>query len=423
MKLNSVMVLRSKGSLGTFHPQTQADSSFYYSRNFYYLTGLNEPEAYLVMYSSPESPTFFQMRDQSLNPTQQILFVMPQNKTRTSWDALPLGIKAAKKTLGFNDARSSKGFQEYLERILMGKRDIIYMDYKRSQGLMAPLTSDEQVFKKARDKGASFALSSPNKILTEMGRVRSQTEIALIKKAVNITAQAQLAAMRSIKPGMLEYQLQAIVEYVYTTNGAQASAFPSIIGSGPNSCILHWGLNSRKMKSGDIVVVYIGAEYNLYGADITRTIPVSGKFSNRQKEVYEIVLTANETAINMVAPGVVFKDISNKAAEIVGEGLAKLGLIKDKKKYRKYYFHGLGHPIGLRVGGWSRMGILEPGMVITIEPGIYIREESLGVRIEDDVLVTETGCEVLSRHVPKTIAEIEELMRQEGLDYNQYLLK
>jgi Xaa-Pro aminopeptidase len=169
--------------------------------------------------------------------------------------------------------------------------------------------------------------------------------------------------------------------------------------------------------------VDIGAQYNFYSADITRTLPVNGKFSPRQREVYEIVLAANQAAIAMVAPGVDFALISRKAADMIGEGLVKLGLIEDKREYRRYYFHGLGHAIGLRVGTGGGLGKLEPGMVLTIEPGIYIREEGLGVRIEDDVLVTETGHEVLSRRVPKTTDEIERLMQKEGLDTALHLLK
>lgn len=413
---NSVMILRSKGSLGVFHTEAQ-------DGNFYYLTGINEPQAFLVLVSPPAPGTSRTLGPGAFRTAREMLFLMPRDSRRPEWDAQPIGLKFANEKMGFKNVRPSSEFKEYFERILLGTYEHIYLDYERSRGLMEPLTADEQVLKKAREKGAAFKLLPPGDILSAVGQTRSPSEIALITKAVDITAEAQIAAMQSIKPGMYEYQLQAIIEYVYSLNAAQRSAFASIIGSGINSCILHWMKNDRKMQSGDLVVVDIGAEYNFYGADITRTIPVSGKYSKRQKEVYEIVLAANTAAIDMVAPGVQFRTISNRAAEIVGEGLVRLGLIKDKKEYRKYYYHGLGHFIGLRVGGRARMGKLEPGMVITIEPGIYIREEELGVRIEDDVLVTETGHEVLSRRVPKTIPEIEQLMKKKGMDYTQYLIK
>lgn len=403
MEPNSVAIFRSRGSLGKFHGERQ-------DGNFYYLTGINEPQACLVLSKSLR------------NRAPEILFVMPQNPRLLNWDAQPLGVEGAKQKFGFKDVRASADIQSYFADLLLGVYKIMYLDIERSSGLMEPLTSDEQILKRAYEKGASFKLLPARDLLTEFGRARSPAEIALIRKATDITAEAQLAAMRSVQPGLYEYQVQAIIEYVYTLNGAQRSAFASIIGSGKNSCILHWMENSRKMQSGDLVVIDIGAEYKLYGSDITRTIPVNGKFSPRQKEVYEIVLAANTAAIEMVEPGVSFGNISKKAADIVGEGLVKLGLIKNKKEYRKYYFHGLGHSIGLRIGGRGGLGILEPGMVLTIEPGIYITEEGLGVRIEDDVLVTETGHEVLSLRVPKTVEAIERVMKEKGLDHTKFLL-
>jgi len=222
---------------------------------------------------------------------------------------------------------------------------------------------------------------------------------------------------------MYEYQLQSIIKYVYGINGAPAEGFPCIIGSGPNSVILHWMENSRLMEDGDIVVVDLGADYLFYWSDITRTIPVSGKYSARQKEVYEIVLKANEEAIKMIKPGVSFSEVSKKADEVLAEGMLKIGLIDDKKDFRKYYFHGLGHHIGLINSHGSQLETLEAGMVITIEPGIYIREEALGVRIEDDVLVTENGHKVLSASAPKKVEEIEKLMSEKGIDITDHLIQ
>jgi Xaa-Pro aminopeptidase len=173
---------------------------------------------------------------------------------------------------------------------------------------------------------------------------------------------------------------------------------------------------------GDMVVVDIGAEYGMYWADITRTIPVNGTFSTRQKEIYEIVLKANEEAIKMVAPGIAFEEINKKIDEILSDDMVQVGLIKDKKDFKKYYYHGLGHHIGLINLPGGEIDSLEPGMVITIEPGIYIREEALGIRIEDDVLVTEDSYEVLSKSVPKKIQDIEILMQEKGIDIKNHLI-
>jgi len=181
--------------------------------------------------------------------------------------------------------------------------------------------------------------------------------------------------------------------------------------------------NSRKLTDGDMVVVDIGAEYGLYWADITRTIPVNGTFNARQREIYEIVLKANEEAIQMVAPGVAFTDITKKAEEILANGMLRVGLITDMNEFRKYYYHGLGHHIGLINLPGGEIDTLETGMLITIEPGIYIREEALGIRIEDDVLVTGNGFEVLSKNVPKIIKDIEQIMREDGVDYRENMIK
>ena len=211
---------------------------------------------------------------------------------------------------------------------------------------------------------------------------------------------------------MYEYELEAILEYTFKKNGARRSGFCPIIGSGPFSCILHYNKNDRKTNPGELVVIDIGAEYKMYTADITRTIPISGKFSQRQKEIYNIVLKAHDEAISLIKPGIRKNEIHNKAVDIISDGLVNLGLIKDKKEYKKYYMHGTSHPIGLDVHDPSVSRILKPGMIITIEPGIYIREENLGIRIEDDVLVTETGYEILSKDTPVTIEEIENLMNR-----------
>ena len=413
MKPNSVMILRSRGSYTTFHAEPQ-------DGNFYYLTGLDEQNAFLVLSKVVGRRPVSSPGVASAEAGKIILFSLPIDETRAAWDALPLGMEGAKK-LGFEDVRPSTEFEDFFDSLLLENIDILYMDLTKSTKVTSPFSADEQVIQRAREKGAGFKLLSPGEILTEMGSTRSESEIGFLRKAIDITAKSHLAAMRVIKPEMLEYQLQAIVESVQAWNGSRRVAFSTIIGSGVNSCILHWMKNTKTMKAGEVVVVDMGATWNYYTADITRTYPVSGKFSPRQREVYEIVLAANEAAIAMVAPGAAYKDISQKAADIIGEGLVKLGKIKDKSEYRKYYFHGLSHTIGMRVGGNAGLDILKPGMVLTIEPGIYILEEKIGVRIEDDVLVTETGYEVLSKGAPKAVSEIEKVMREKGSDLTLFL--
>ncbi len=415
MPANSVMILRSRGSHTTFLTESQ-------DGNFFYLTGIDESDAFLVLSKMADPRAMFSSGTGEQEEGQTIVFSLPVNERRANWDAQPLGIEGVK-NLGFEDVRLSSEFEDFFDRLLLRDIDVLYMDIARSRTVSSPLTEDEQIIQRAREKGADFKILSPGEILTAMGRARSASEIGSIRKAVDITAQAHLAAMHAIQPGMLEYQLQAIVESVFVMNGSRRVAFPSIIGSGVNSCVLHWMRNTETMEAGEVVVVDMGATWEHYPADITRTYPVSGRFSPRQREVYEIVLAANEAAIAMVAPGVDHREISQKAEDIIGEGLVRMGLIQDKNEYRKYYFHGLSHHLGMRVGRGTALGKLEPGMVFTIEPGIYIREEKIGVRIEDDVLVTETGHEVLSRQAPKSISDIEKAMKEKGQDYTAYLLK
>ncbi len=414
---NSVLILRSGDASGTFaHPRIGG--------YFYYLTGINETNAFLVLrgkYTRPLPPARFGVRPQA--PPSEVLFITPHNPVTANWDAQGFGIDRAKEELGFEIVKPNGEFDDYLGEILLGSPDVLYFEYDKSKDLDDPLTEDEQRISKAREKGAVLNIQSPDRVVAPFLRIKSPAEIDILQTSVNIAAEAHRTAMKSIRPGMYEYQLQAIIRYIYSINGAPAAGFPCIIGSGPNSVILHWMENSRKMEDGDIVVVDLGADYEFYWSDITRTIPVNGKYSTRQKEVYEIVLKANEEAIKMVRPGVPFTEISKKADEVLAEGMLRIGLIDDKSDFKKYYFHGLGHHIGLINAHGVQLDMLEPGMVITIEPGIYIRKEALGVRIEDDVLVTETGHKVLSASVPKKMDEIEKLMSEEGMDIYEHLIQ
>jgi Xaa-Pro aminopeptidase len=231
--------------------------------------------------------------------------------------------------------------------------------------------------------------------------MKSATEVALLEKAIQITTKAEGAAAKVIAPGAMEYEVEAALEYEFRRNGAERPGFPSIVGSGPFSTVLHYDKSTRRMEAGDVVVVDIGAEYSGYSADVTRTFPVSGKFSPRQKEIYEIVLNAQNAAIAQVKPGATFETIHAAAFNYIRS-----------KGYSEYFIHGTSHHIGLQVhdvGSASRP--LEPNMVITVEPGIYIPEEQLGIRIEDDVLVTRSGYRVLSEF-PKEVEEIEALVQK-----------
>jgi len=411
MEPGSIMIIRTPQLSGMFEYGR-------YGGNFYYLTGIDESNCTLILFSND-----FQFSSILPASSKEVLFIRPVNTGRINWDAQTIGIEGARTKYGIEDARPDSEASEFIGRLLASNLKNVYMDVEKSPSVNAPLSYDEQLIKSARDHGATFTVLSPGLIINRMLSIKSASEIELMRKVVNITAEAQREAMRSLKPDMFEYQLDAIIRYVFTINGSGSLSFPTIIGSGINSVILHWMENSRKMEEGDIVVVDCGAENNYYCADITRTIPVSGKYTERQKAIYEIVLKANEEAIKMIAPGVKMAMVSHLADSVLADGMVRIGLIKDKADYKKYYYHGLSHQIGCKNTSGGPVQVLEPGMIITIEPGLYVREEKTGVRIEDDVLVTPTGYEVLSKNAPKQIPEIEKLMKEEGISVFENVVK
>ena len=396
--------------------------------NFLYLTGVVDPGAALVLYASkrttPEGlPPGIRLRF----PTEMLFKPMPS--------AVPRAGRSGQATAGTPDAlpsapgfapgtvRRAADFQAAFDSLLLAMSQTLYLDYRRSRVLNGPMTEDEQLLKQARDRGAALKIRPVSTVVAKLRVIKSPEEIRLLRQAAEITATAEREAMRAAKPGLFEYQLQSIIEHVFTINGARRPGFTTIVGSGPNSCILHWSENTRQTQAGDLVVLDIGAEYQGYSGDITRTIPTSGTFTKRQRDIYEIVLGANEQAIEMLKPGVSMRDVSAKVQDVLGEGLIRLGVIKDKAETPRYSLHGPTHPIGLQVHDVGSTAVLEPGMVVTIEPGLYFPGESLGIRIEDDVLVTASGHEVITGSAPKSIEAIEALMKQGGgIDFRRYLV-
>jgi Xaa-Pro aminopeptidase len=327
-------------------------------RNFYYLTGFDEPNAVLLL-------------DAASDPPQEFMFLPERRSAEERWTGPKLGLGA--------EAERVTGFSKVL-----------------------PLTDFDSTLKKASERAkAVYGLKDVESDIAYLRQVKSATEIALLEKAIQITLKGQQAAARTIAAGVMEYEVEAALEYEFRRNGAERPGFPSIVGSGPFSTILHYDKSERRMQAGDVVVVDVGAEYAGYSADVTRTYPVSGKFSPRQREIYQVVLSAQKEAIAKIKPGARISELHQAAMSYIRS-----------KGYEKYFIHGTSHHIGLEVhdvGDTARP--LEPNMVITVEPGIYIPEEQIGVRIEDDVLVTPTGYRVLSAF-PKEVTEIEALVNR-----------
>lgn len=263
------------------------------------------------------------------------------------------------------------------------------------QGILAEATGE------VRDAGP---------VMAQLRLTKDAFELEMLQRAIDITASAQRAAMRSMRPGMYEYETEAVIEYNFRAGGAERVGFPSIVGSGPNSVVLHYDRSRRQMEAGDLVVMDIGAEYSYYTADVTRTVPVSGTFTDRQRAIYNLVLASQQAGIDAVRPGATMRDVGRASREYMRD---HSGDLCGSTTCDTYFIHGIGHWLGMDVHDVGNYATpFEPGMVLTVEPGIYITEESLGVRIEDDVLVTETGSRVMSSSAPRNVDEIEALMRR-----------
>jgi Xaa-Pro aminopeptidase len=353
------LAARIKGNVLVLRAAPDKELTKYYQEgNFYYLTGIDQPDAILLL-------------DAASNPPKEFLFLPERKPAEERWTGVKMGPgPEAEKATGFSKVLATSEFDPALKNA-------------------------------SEHAKAVYELKDVEKDIAYLRQVKSSTEIALLEKAIQITLKAERAAAHAVAPGAMEYEVQAALEFEFTGNGAERPGFPSIVGSGPFSTILHYNDNTRKMQSGEVIVVDIGASYSGYTADVTRTFPVSGKFSSRQREIYQIVLDAQKAAIEKVKPGARIGDMHSAAMSYIRS-----------KGYEQYFTHGTSHHIGLDVhdvGETSRP--FEPNMVITAEPGIYIPEEQIGIRIEDDVLVTPEGHRVLS-NFPKEIPEIEDLMKR-----------
>jgi len=364
---------------------------------FFYFTGLESPNAWLVMSTTTSGSD------------QVVLYLPPRNPRAERWTGRQLGPGAvAERLTGIEDVRAmnTDSVDANVQAMLGQVGGSLFTTLRRG-------STPEPIVVKWAGRGIELANVIPT--VDSMRVVKDEVEIAALRRAIHITAEAQKAAMRTVTPGMFEYQVEATIEYTFRNMGADRVGFPSIVGSGPNTTILHYDVNRRRTEPGDLLLADIGAEWGQYTADVTRTFPVSGRFTERQKDIYNLVLGTQLAVIDAIRPGVTMGELSLVARDYMR---TNSGSSCGPQDCTQYFIHGLGHWIGMRVhdvGDYSMP--LEPGMVFTLEPGIYIPGEELGVRIEDDVLVTETGCEVLSAGAPKTVEAIESLMNSISLQY------
>jgi Xaa-Pro aminopeptidase len=385
--------------------------------NFYYLTGLREPHAMVLIFKEEqEFGNGFK--------TDEVLFLQKKDKINETWVGKRLGIVGATKHLGYDIALDGEDFSSFDDELDKFDKVLTLKQFNdvRNTSKKSDLYDLINIFNLKMEKSDNLDNRGLLAIMAKLRQIKSQEEITLIRKAVNITCEAQIELMKALNSKMTEYQSEAIVEYVFKKNGAEHPGFPSIMGSGENSCVIHYTSNRKKLENKDLLVSDIGAEYHGYTADVTRTLPVDGIFSEEEKIIYNIVLKAQQAGIDLCKPGNKFWDPHNAATKIITDALLELGIIKKSYHVQRYFMHGTSHYLGLDVHDAGLNGPLEPGNVITVEPGIYIPEGSecdkkwwnIGIRIEDDILITTSDPDILSAKAPRTIEKIESLMKMEN---------
>ncbi len=408
----------------TAPPRPRSNDTFFPFRpdtDFYYLTGFAEPDAVAVLRAGQSKPF--------------VLFVQPRDPAREIWDGRRAGPEGARRVYGADEAHSIDEFDAELPRLLENSERVFIAPGKYPE-FDAKVNRVLDTFRRKNRAGVKgpIALLDVREVLHEMRLRKSPSDLELHRRAAGISGAAHVAAMRACRPGMMEYEIEAVIEYVFKKHGARFPGYNHIVASGPNATILHYNDNDRRMEDGDLLLVDAGAEVDLFSGDITRTYPVSGRFTPAQRDIYSLVLAAQAAAIRVIRPGAPFNRVHEAAVRTITSGLVRLGLLQGKtrdlikaKEFERFFMHGTSHWLGMDVHdvGSYRQGKrwrqFEPGMVLTVEPGVYIppgsegvprRYQGIGVRIEDDVLVTRSGREVLTQAVPKEIAAIEATMAE-----------
>jgi len=410
---NSVMVIFA------FPTRTYSnDVEYLYHANpdMYYFSGYKEPHSLLIVFKEEQ-------RDAEGNSYNELLFVQKRNAQAEQWTGKRLGVEGAKEKLGIKMAFNGNDFKKFninftnFSKIIFDKIPVdipngwdnadlfdLIQQFKEKAAMPEKITDDKR-----------FDNNLYRELTAALREIKTTEEIDLLRKAVEISCQGQNEVMKAVNPNMSELEIQGLHEYVHKKYGAESVGYGSIIGAGENGCILHYMENTKTKVGTSMLLMDVGAEYHGYTADVTRTIPVDGKFSTEERQIYQLVYDAQEAAFKTLKDGSKWADATAAAQQVIADGLINLGIIKNKNEVRKYYPHGLGHHIGMDVHDRGTYDKLKKDMVITIEPGIYIPEGSncdkkwwsIAVRIEDDLLITENGYELLSHFAPRKIEDIE----------------
>ncbi|MBF0751513.1 MULTISPECIES: Xaa-Pro aminopeptidase [unclassified Pasteurella] len=406
MQTNSALLLFSE-----IEKRRNNDCTFPFRQDsyFWYLTGFNEPNAALLLVKTEQFE-------------KTIILLRPRDPLLETWNGRRLGVEWAPEKLNINEAYSIDDFNVVFPKITENLTALYYAPELHLWG--DKLLSESAV---------NFAeILDWRPIISEMRLIKSPNEIRLMQQAGQITALAHIKAMQETRPNRFEYEIESEILHEFNRHGARFASYNSIVAGGDNACILHYTENDQPLKEGDLVLIDAGCEFAMYAGDITRTFPVNGKFTQAQREIYDLVLKAQKRAIELLVPGNSIKSVNDEVIRIKVQGLVDLGILQgnvesliEQKAYRQFYMHGLGHWLGLDVHdvgeyGEERCRTLEVGMVLTVEPGLYISEDAkvpeqyrgIGVRIEDNLLITEYGNKILTAAVPKEIDAIENLMQK-----------
>ena len=381
-------------------PQKSADEAYLYTvqKNFYYLTGLDREQ-------------FVYLAVKKADQVEEMVFIKRPDPTKEKWTGFRMREEEVREVSGIEKVLYEEDFSAFWNRLMVpGNFSEVYLDLeaREMQGALSPA---QHFAGQLRTYHPYLMIRNVYPVIAEMRRFKSEEEVEAIRKAIAITSDGLKSLWKNARPGMKEHQLEAYFNFDLKMAGVKEFAFPSIVASGPNGTILHYVENDREVQDGDMVLLDLGAQYGYYSADISRTFPANGKFSARQKELYEIVLKAQAAVIEAIKPGFPMKELNEITKKVLTEELKRIGLIQEASELSNYYYHGVSHYLGLDthdVGVYD--GELQPGMVITVEPGLYVAQEQIGIRIEDDVLVTKDGAEVLSSAIPKQVADIEAIM-------------
>lgn len=392
---NSIVILFAGRAL-----YKSADETYPFTpnRNFYYLTGIDRENIILMM-------------TKKNGKIEETLFIEESDPVMARWVGEKMNSEEAEEVSGISAINYIKDFYSFLGAVFSRfNYDKLYLDLERQEWNLS-MTEAQSMAKEAREKYSHLNIKNIYYCISELRTIKQEEEIEEIRKAISITKRGIEKMMENVKPEMMEYEIEAYFDYILTSEGVKDKAFKTIAAAGKNGTVLHYSQNNSKCGEKDLILFDLGAQSNYYNADISRTFPVSGKFTERQKQVYNVVLKVNEEVMKAVKPGMPFTELNEIAKKVLTEGCKELGIIKDNSELSKYYFHGVSHYLGLDTHDVGDRGeILKPGMVFTNEPGLYIPEEEIGIRIEDDLLVTEDGCENLSKDIIKTVEEIEAFM-------------